>query len=1055
MKNPLAALAFASFVAVACAAEPAAVAPEAWDYAPAMRKVAAKFSGQEGVVLHIGDSMTIANPYTQWARSGKGKTPADEAILKWMHTGANNKTDGWWLCRTEVVHERAYTSVGGMQSTHLLAGGNRDNPTLAQMLADFKPRLVIIQVGIYDTNANRPTAEYRANMAKAADLCLANGVICILSTCAPLHHRLDLSKEHNAALRAIAQERGLPLIDLEREILTRRPDDWNGTLQRRNNIHLTASEAGGNAGAAPTPENLGKSGYLLRGWLSVQKVAEVKRRVLDASPEAQPGAAAGALAAQLAKLDGRVIELGTVRQPPLAPMLANDARAGLREANQADRRAWEQVTTRAEWEKFRDARLQALRTALGQFPPAPKGLKLRVTGALTGDGYRVANLVFESQPGLVVTANLYQPTKAPASMPALIICHSHQQPKNTDWRQDMAMTWARAGCLVLVPDHLGHGERRQHPFASAADFGRPFAVPRQDYWFRYDAGMQLDLIGDSLMGWLAWDLARGVDVLLMQPAVDPKRVIIVSEPAGGGDVAAVAAALDPRITGAVITNFGGPQPETAYPLPRDAEQSFDFAGSGSWESTRNLRRSARDGFLPWLIVAAPAPRRVIYNHEFYWDRDNDPVWKRLQKVYGFYNAGDALAGIGARGFVVGSAPENMHWLASNRELLYPTFERWFGIPNPKQEYSNRRPPEDLNCLTPPVLKDFSPLPLHEIAARLGTERGATARAALERLPAAERRARLREHWARLLGDVAVKGEPVVRDRRTDELPGVRVERIHLATEPGIVVPVLLLVPTQAQGKRPVVLALAQGGKQEFLRQRSALLAELLAGGVAVCLPDLRGTGETSPGPGRDRGSPATALSASNLMLGQPLVGARLRDLDAVLRHLRTHPELDSQRLALWGDSFAAPNTAAGDLCTPHGVADRPAQSEPLGGLLALLGALYHDEVRAVAVHGGLSSYAAVLHSPCCYLPHDAIVPGALTVGDLPTVAAVLAPRPLRLDGLVDGLNRRIAPDAVAATYGPARAAYRTAGAEQHLTLPAQPAAGIDIARWLLAQLQGG
>jgi hypothetical protein len=23
---------------------------------------------------------------------------------------------------------------------------------------------------------------------------------------------------------------------------------------------------------------------------------------------------------------------------------------------------------------------------------------------------------------------------------------------------------ARAGCLVLVPDHLGHGERRQHPF---------------------------------------------------------------------------------------------------------------------------------------------------------------------------------------------------------------------------------------------------------------------------------------------------------------------------------------------------------------------------------------------------------------------------------------------------------------------------------------------------------------------------------------------------------------------------------------------------------------
>ena len=45
--------------------------------------------------------------------------------------------------------------------------------------------------------------------------------------------------------------------------------------------------------------------------------------------------------------------------------------------------------------------------------------------------------------------------------------------------------------------------------------------------------------------------------------------------AGGGlprgVPAAVAMALDARITGGVITNFGGPQPESPYPLPRDAE----------------------------------------------------------------------------------------------------------------------------------------------------------------------------------------------------------------------------------------------------------------------------------------------------------------------------------------------------------------------------------------------------------------------------------------------------------------------------------------------------
>src|SRR5437660_1520477 len=99
-------LAFAS----TCPAQDTAGEPlrEKWDYVAPMKKVAARFRGVEGVVLHVGGSMTIANPYGTWARSGKGKTDADNAILKWMHTEKKDKTDGWWLCRTELVHYRAY-----------------------------------------------------------------------------------------------------------------------------------------------------------------------------------------------------------------------------------------------------------------------------------------------------------------------------------------------------------------------------------------------------------------------------------------------------------------------------------------------------------------------------------------------------------------------------------------------------------------------------------------------------------------------------------------------------------------------------------------------------------------------------------------------------------------------------------------------------------------------------------------------------------------------------------------------------------------------------------
>ena len=230
-----------------------------------------------------------------------------------------------------------------------------------------------------------------------------------------------------------------------------------------------------------------------------------------------PSANAGELADKLRTLDARVIVLGKVRTPPLASMLQRDTDAGLRQANRANTLAWEKVQTLADWKAFRDVRLKALKGSLGTLP-LPGKLNLRVTGSRDADGYRVDNLVYESR-GLLVTANLYRPTKPAASMPCMIIVLSHQQPKHVGARQDMGMTWARAGCVVLIHDHLGTGERKQHPFGTASE-----SAPH-DYHFRYDLGIQLHLVGESLMGWLAYDLMRGVDLLLAHPGVDARRML--------------------------------------------------------------------------------------------------------------------------------------------------------------------------------------------------------------------------------------------------------------------------------------------------------------------------------------------------------------------------------------------------------------------------------------------------------------------------------------------------------------------------------------------------
>src|SRR5262249_54029148 len=146
------------------------------------------------------------------------------------------------------------------------------------------------------------------------------------------------------------------------------------------------------------------------------------------------------------------------------------------------------------------------------------------------------------------------------------------------------------------------------------------------------------------------------------------------------------------------------------------------------------------------------------------------------------------------------------------------------------------------------------------------------------------------------------------------------------------------------------------------------------------------------------------------------------------------PQLDSKRIALWGDSFAHVNAPERNLVVPWDADKLPDQAEPLGGLLALLGGLFEDDVRAVFVRGGLVSYQSVLESPFIYVPHDVIVPGALTAGDLPDVAAALAPRSLQLEALIDGRNRRVSAEAAAPTYRVAQDSYRAARAEKSLQI---------------------
>jgi hypothetical protein len=284
--------------------------------------------------------------------------------------------------------------------------------------------------------------------------------------------------------------------------------------------------------------------------------------------------------------------------------------------------------------------------------------------------------------------------------------------------------------------------------------------------------------------------------------------------------------------------------------------------------------------------------------------------------------------------------------------------------------------------------------------------------------------------------------PVVKAQTADDQPvaGARVERIVLEVEPDIVVPVVILTPTKLTGRAPVVIGLAQSGKAGFLKERAAELQKLVQGGTMVVLPDVRGTGETRSGD--------TDLSVNLQLFGETLLGERLRDLRSVLLYLRERKDVDAKRIALWGDSFAPPNPADTNFKVPRGVDAWPRGPEPLGGLLALFGALFEDDLRAVYLAGGLANYHGVLTHFAVLIPHSSSVPGALTAGDICDVAGSLAPRPLRLEALVDQQNRSLSAADLKKDYAPAIQGYTAT--PQALSLSE---ARSSPAAWLLERLK--
>jgi len=726
------------------------------------------------------------------------------------------------------------------------------------------------------------------------------------------------------------------------------------------------------------------------------------------------------------------LDLGDSAKPEARTKQLYDHYRKLRDATHAaDRAAWAKVESKENWERFRDERIAALKKSLGSMPADFKW-RIHTTKQVDGDGYRILNLIYESRPDFWVDANLYIPLKPLEKAPGILLIHSHHSPKTQGELQDMGMTWARLGAIVLVPDQLGHGERRQHPFDSDKAYPKPFKAGRQDYWFRYNTAMQLHLVGESLMGWMVADNMRGIDVLIKNGA-DPARIAVLGSVAGGGDPAAVLAAVDPRVTVVAPFNFGGPQPETRYPLPENAEEAFNYMGGGSWESTRNLIDSASGGFLPWVICASVAPRGLIHSHEFSWDKEHDPVWRRYEKVWGFYNS-DKFAAAHGKGTLQGQYPESTHCNnigPEHRAMLYPPLEKRLGIPAPKIEFKDRKKAEELLCWTPELREKLKPKMLHEILSKMPIPSETRPRTAIGPRVAPPR-------------DVEVNSEN-----------GIKIMRFEV-TSNGLLTRAVVLVPETKGRHWPVVVAIAQRGAAGFQEFRAPTIAELLKAGMSVCLADLPTTGAAASVLGNGRTGGRASLSATAMMHGESLAKLRLEALHKTLSELDAIALHDKKpiKIGLWADSFAGGNAPDAKIEVPMDSEPTPRIAEPVEATLPFRNEYpWSEAIAAIYVRGGLVSLRSTLESPFVYVPHDLMEPRLLLGGDLDDRAAKLGNIALRIESPVDGRNRFVARAAIETNYPKTIAAYRDRPNRLVLSANGGATPPAEIATWFRDMLQ--
>ena len=239
----------------------------------------------------------------------------------------------------------------------------------------------------------------------------------------------------------------------------------------------------------------------------------------------------------------RVLKQPVPSGPRVTPYLRYQAEQAWKE-DEARQKAWDAIRDEAGLRKMQDELRQKLLQMIGGLPSVKTNLHAEVTGKIPMDGFTIEKLVFQSLPGIYVTALVYVPNDHASKHPAVLVPAGHAADGKFHY-QALSQRLARRGYVVISWDPIGQGERSQF-WDSKAQKSRYNLICAEHAVM----GNLAYLAGTNLSRWEIWDGIRAVDYLLTRPDVDGERISITGT-SGGGTQTALIAALDPRIKVAV------------------------------------------------------------------------------------------------------------------------------------------------------------------------------------------------------------------------------------------------------------------------------------------------------------------------------------------------------------------------------------------------------------------------------------------------------------------------------------------------------------------------